>query len=149
MLVFDVLLEAHRFVIERGSVKTTHKACIFENQFLLLLFASQIGERINNYTKNQIQHDNDDNEEEQQIIDYTWHEESFLATGRTQNITNTTAIAKPLIERRDDTHNHRITATFFHFFATISLRCWISAELVVRPSTFGKHLTSPRVSAGN
>lgn len=65
MFAFNVLFEANRFIIECWTIKAAYKACIFQYQFLLLFFASQIGKRINDNTENQIQYDNYHNEEEQ------------------------------------------------------------------------------------
>ena len=45
-------------------ILTTNEACIFENFLLLLLFASEVSECINDDTKDEIENDNDDNEEE-------------------------------------------------------------------------------------
>lgn len=78
MLAFDVLLEADRFIIECRTIEAAHEAGVLQDQFLLLLFTSQIGECVDDDTENEIQHDDYHNEEEQQIVDDTSNEQTFL-----------------------------------------------------------------------
>lgn len=82
MFRFDVFLEANRFIIECRTIETANETGILKYQFLLLLFASQIGECVDNYTENQIQNNNDNNEEEEQIVDDTCSEKTLLKVER-------------------------------------------------------------------
>lgn len=60
-------------IIQPNTTLTAHKTSVLEDQLLLLLFTPQIRKRIDNHTKDQIQHDNDDDKEEQQIVDDSRH----------------------------------------------------------------------------
>lgn len=69
MLMLDVLFERYRLVIEGRTVQATYEARVLENEFLLLFLGTQIGERVDDNTENQVQNNNDDNKEEEQIVD--------------------------------------------------------------------------------
>jgi hypothetical protein len=66
------------YSLDFNIVLTADEASIFEYQFLLLLFASQVCKGVNDDTKNKVQDNNDDNEEEQQVINNSSHKEGFL-----------------------------------------------------------------------
>ena len=46
------------------EVLTAYKTGVFKNFFFLLLLTSQVGEGVDNDTKDEVEYDNDDNEEE-------------------------------------------------------------------------------------
>lgn len=52
VLGLDVLLEANGFVVERRSIEAAHEAGVLQDQLLLLLFATQIGERVDDDAEN-------------------------------------------------------------------------------------------------
>lgn len=74
MFGFNVLFETNSFIIESRTIETTNETGVFEYQLLLLFFTSQISKGINDDTKNEIEYNNDDNEEEQQVINDTGSE---------------------------------------------------------------------------
>lgn len=43
---------------------TANKTSVLQNQLFLLLLGSEVRKRVDNYTKNEIKYNNDDNEEE-------------------------------------------------------------------------------------
>ena len=57
---------------------TANKTGIFQNFFSLLFFASQIGERVNDDTKNEVEDNNDDDEEEEEVVDNTGSKQRLL-----------------------------------------------------------------------
>jgi hypothetical protein len=99
VLALDVLLEADRLVVERRPVQacgqpkallfisiqciginqfTANKAGVFQDCFFLLLFTPQIGESVNDDTKDQVQYNNDHDEEEEQVVHHSSYEQCFL-----------------------------------------------------------------------
>lgn len=64
MLAFYVLFKAHGFVIECGPIQATYETSALQSHLFILFFASQVGERIDNHTENQVKYNNDDDEEE-------------------------------------------------------------------------------------
>lgn len=78
VLALDVLLKAHGLVVKCRSIQSTYETRIPQDQLLLLLLTPQISKGINDHTKDQIQNDNDDHEEEEQVIDDTGNEQWFL-----------------------------------------------------------------------
>lgn len=63
---------------------TANEASVFEDFLLLLLFTSQIGKCVDDDTKNQVEHDNDDHEEEEHVIHYSSSKHGFLKQGMAQ-----------------------------------------------------------------
>lgn len=78
VLGFNVLFEADGFVVERRTIEAANEAGIFQYELFLLLFATQVGERVDDHTENQVQDDNDDDEEEQQVVYHTGDKQSLL-----------------------------------------------------------------------
>lgn len=78
MFAFDMLFETDRFIIECRTIKAAYEACVFQYQFFLLLFTSQIGKCVNDDTENEIQYDDDYDEKEQQIVYDASDKETFL-----------------------------------------------------------------------
>ena len=63
---------AHALLIEKTTTKlTTNKTWIFECFLFLLFFGPKIGKGINDNTKDEVQDNNDDNEEEKHVIDHS------------------------------------------------------------------------------
>lgn len=79
-VVFELYMFVKRngLVVELGPVKAAYETCVSECVVFFLLFLSQIAERVDDHTKNEIQCDNDDYEEEEQIIDHSEHKQWFL-----------------------------------------------------------------------
>lgn len=82
MLAFDVLLERDALVVERRARQRAHEARVLQDLLLLLFLASQVRERVDDHTENEVQRDNDDNEEEQQVVDHTQVEQWILLHGK-------------------------------------------------------------------
>lgn len=63
------------------SPLTANKACVAQRLVLLLLLATQVGERVDDDAKDEVQHDDDDHKEEQQVVHHTGKVERFLREG--------------------------------------------------------------------
>lgn len=50
---------------------TTNEACGLENLFLLLLLTAQVSKGVNDHSKDEVQHNDNDNEKEQEVVDHT------------------------------------------------------------------------------
>lgn len=86
MLALDVFFKADRLVVERRSIETADEARVAKNQLLLLFLTPQIGERVDDHTEDQVQHNNDDHEEEQKVVDDSGYKQRFLQ--RESSVTN-------------------------------------------------------------
>jgi len=71
--------------MQQGEMLATNEAGVLENFFFLLLLAPQIGECVDDNTKDQIEDNDDDNEKEQKIVDDTSEEQRFLTIEQTNN----------------------------------------------------------------
>lgn len=61
------------------SFLTANEACRLENFLFLLLLASQVGKRVNDDTKDEVEHNDDDHEEEEQVVDHPGCKQRLLA----------------------------------------------------------------------
>jgi hypothetical protein len=57
---------------------TADETSILENLFLLLFLTPQIGKSVDNDTKNQIQYNDDNDEEEQQVVNHARYKHWLL-----------------------------------------------------------------------
>ena len=68
MLVSDVILKANGFIVELGAIEAASETRILQNFLFLLFLTPQIGESVDDDTKNEIENDNDDHKEEEHVI---------------------------------------------------------------------------------
>lgn len=78
VLVPDVVLKTNSLVIELRTVQSASETRVFQNLLFLLFLAPQVGERVDDDTKDQIQHDNDHHEEEDHVVDHSRSEHRLL-----------------------------------------------------------------------
>lgn len=50
---------------------TADEACGLENLFLLLLLTAQVSKGVDDHPKDEVQHNDNDNEKEQEVVDHT------------------------------------------------------------------------------
>jgi len=61
-----------------SNEQTTDEARIPQNFILMLLFATEVSERVDDDAKDEVEYDDNDDEEEDQIIDNTCKEQMLL-----------------------------------------------------------------------
>ena len=68
MFVIDVVLKSHRSIVKVSTLQTTYEAAVLQDLLLRLFFTSQVSKRVNDHTKDQVQHDDNHDKEKQQIV---------------------------------------------------------------------------------
>lgn len=80
-LITNHKININNFKLKKSLFKsyfTAYKTCVFQAVISFLLFLSQITKRIDNHTKNEIHCDYNDDEEEEQIVNYSKIEQRLL-----------------------------------------------------------------------
>ena len=70
VLVADVIRKANGFIVELGAIEAASETRILQNFLFLLFLTPQIGKSVDDDTKNEIENDNDDHEEEKHVVNH-------------------------------------------------------------------------------
>jgi hypothetical protein len=71
VLVADVILKANGFIVELGAIEAASETRILQNFLFLLFLTPQIGKSVDDDTKNEIENDIDDHEEEEYVVNHS------------------------------------------------------------------------------
>ena len=77
----DGVFSSETLLFELRIVLTADEARILDNFLLVLFFGTEIGESVDDDTKDEVQNDDDDDEEEDHVVDDSGREERLLSMG--------------------------------------------------------------------
>lgn len=68
-----MLLKADSLIIKRASIQTADEASILQDELFLLFLTTEVREGVNDDTKDEVENDNNDYEEEEKIVHNSGH----------------------------------------------------------------------------
>lgn len=79
-------------MIKGTSFQAAYEACISNDVVFFLFLISQVGESVDDNTKNEVEYDNDNSEVEKHIIHHTYHKLIVIFAQVSEKVSNAAAI---------------------------------------------------------
>ena len=111
---------------------TTYEAGVLEDLVLGLLLAPQVGKSVDDHTEDEVEHNNDNDEEEQHVVNDSGSIKWLVNRRSSKNVSDSTTIPKTLVEGCNKAYKQCITCTLFAGICIgARLICWIYKFLVM------------------